>query len=342
MSELAREWFEGGSMFEWVPQEAMRRTERLNIFHAEFGDPDAPVVLLVHGFPTSSVDWHQVVKTLSENHRVCLLDFPGFGLSDKPKDESYTLTRDAELLDHYLREVVGAERGAVVAHDRGDSVSLALLRRCESGVSSFEITNLLLSNANIFLPMSNLTSFQRMILDPSSAPAVLEAITPEALATGMGMTTYTPIRGLDDPSIRAMADMFAANDGTKVLHDTIQYLVERSENETMWLDALAQSSVPTTLVWGIYDTVSPMRVANYVWQTYLSRKPGDNSFWILPRANHYLQEDQPEQFAAVVDAALAGRIDVAPGPMSDEPGAALFVDRSREGLPSAKDALAGL
>ena len=95
----------------------------------------------------------------------------------------------------------------------------------------------------MFLPLSNLTDFQRLVLDPATAPAVLEAITPEAMAVGMGMATFTPARGLDDPAIEALADTFEANDGTAVVHDTIQYLVERSEHETEWLDALARSPV---------------------------------------------------------------------------------------------------
>jgi pimeloyl-ACP methyl ester carboxylesterase len=296
---------------------------------------------LVHGFPTSSIDWFEVVEPLSEHHRVCLVDFPGFGFSDKPKDEHYTLTRDAELLDYYLGEILHATRGAVVAHDRGHSVALAFLARCAGGTSSFDITNLVLSNANVFLPLSNLTGFQRLVLDPATAPAVLESLTPEALANGMGMMTFTPSRTIDDPSIQALADTFAVNDGTAVVHDTIQYLVQRSEHETEWLDVLTASSIPTTLVWGLYDTVSPIRVANYVWLNHLVHKPGANTFWILPRANHYLQEDQPEQFVAVVEAALSGNANPPPGPISEEPGAALFVDHSRVEMPSAKEALAG-
>jgi pimeloyl-ACP methyl ester carboxylesterase len=341
LGDRARAWLDAGSWFEWAPSEPMAHTERLRIFHAERGAPDAPVLLLVHGFPTCSIDWYDVVDALSERHRVCLLDFPGFGFSDKPTDERYTLTRDAALLDHYLREVLGASSGVVVSHDRGDSVALALLDRCTSGTSSFEITNLVLSNANVFLPLSNLTNFQRQVLDPATWPAVHEVLTPQMLAVGMGQTTFTPARGLDDPAVQALADTFGASDGISVLHDTIQYLVQRSEHETEWLDVLAGSTVPTALVWGLYDTVSPIRVAQYVWLTYLARKAGDNTFWVLPRANHYLQHDQPEAFVAVVEAVLAGAGTVEPGPLSDEVGAPLFVDRSRPELPAAKDVLAG-
>ena len=118
----AQDWLSRGEYFEWDPGDG---AAPVRVFHIEAGAADAPPLLLVHGFPTSSIDWYDVAGPLSAEHRVCVLDLPGFGFSDKPKDESYTVSRDAELLEHYLLEVVGATRGAVVAHDRGDSVALA-------------------------------------------------------------------------------------------------------------------------------------------------------------------------------------------------------------------------
>lgn len=336
----AKEWLDQGSFFEWVPGEPLRGAESLKIFHAEFGEADAPILLLVHGFPTSSIDWYDVVGTLQREHRVCVLDFPGFGFSDKPTGESYTLVRDAELVDHYLGEVLGARAGAVVAHDRGDSVALNFAARCTSGESEFELSRLVLSNGNLFLPLSNLNPFQRLALDPATAPDVLAAATPEALAVGMAENTFTPKRTLEDPAIAALEQTFAYNDGLAVIHDTIQYLVERSENEEEWLEGLAGSDVPTTVIWGLYDVVSPLRVAAHIWNIYLATKPGDNELWILPRANHYLQHDQPDEFAEVVSRAVSGSTPDAPGPLSDQPDAPILVDRSREKLPSARDVLA--
>ena len=108
---------------------AAPRPSTLRIFHAEFGDPEAPLVLLLHGFPTSSVDWYDVVGPLSTDHRVCVLDFPGFGFSDKPKHAQYTLHRDCTLVEYYLNDVLDASAGVVIAHDRGDSVALGLRRK---------------------------------------------------------------------------------------------------------------------------------------------------------------------------------------------------------------------
>ncbi|MBV8984611.1 MAG: alpha/beta fold hydrolase [Acidimicrobiia bacterium] len=332
MDGRAQEWFDAGRYFRW---------QDLEIFHAEFGDPDAPLVALVHGFPTSSIDWYDVAPRLAVQRRVCVLDFPGFGFSDKPRDRPYTLVQDVDLLAYYLGEVIGADQGAVVAHDRGDSVALQFAARCDAGEAAFDIVHLVLSNGNMFLPLSNLTDFQRLVLHDDTARSVLDVVTPEGLAAGMGTTTFTPPRSSEDPAIAALAQTFAYNDGVAVVHDTIQYLVERSENEEQWLSSLSGSAIPTTLLWGLCDTVSPPRVATYIWDTYVSTKPSTNELWFLPYANHYLQHDDPEGFVEVVTRVLDGRSPVAPGALSAEPRAPILVDRSRPELRSAADVLAG-
>jgi pimeloyl-ACP methyl ester carboxylesterase len=303
------------------------------------GEPDAPVVLLIHGWPTSSIDWFEVADLLSARFRVCALDFPGYGFSDKPQGWGYSLARDAELVEFYLSEVVGAESAVVVGHDRGDSVALIHAGRCAEGRSGVRLDHLVLSNANIFLPLSNLTGAQRQILDSSSGPAVLAALTPTQLAEAMGASTFTPPRKAGDPEVEALAVTFAHADGVKVLHETIQYLVERSKDEQAWLSALAEAPFPRTLIWGVYDTVSPPRVAAYVWHVYLMLKGAGNRLYFIPDANHYLQCDRPGAFVETLLHALEPTDGQQPGPLKPEPAAPLLVDASRERLPTAADLL---
>jgi pimeloyl-ACP methyl ester carboxylesterase len=344
MSPRADAWRARGAYFSWQPPDTSAAS--VDVFHVEVGDPDAPVLLLVHGFPTSSIDWVDVAAGLEGRFRVCTLDFPGYGFSDKPRGWGYSLARDAQLLEHYLDHVVGADTAVVVAHDRGASVALLFaIQRAEreSGSALESLQHLVLSNGNIFLPLSNLTDFQRLVLDPHSADQVLAATTPELLADGLGANTFTPPRRSPDPEIDVLAATFAHDDGVKVLHETIQYLVERSQHEEAWLQRLAESTVPTTIVWGLDDTVSPPRVAAHVWNRFLMTKPGRNSLYFLPGANHYLQVDRPDAFVAIVLHALdasAGEVAPEPGPISSEPGAPLLVDVSRAQLPSAADVLA--
>lgn len=333
-------WRQRGGYFTWEPPDGAAAPVR--VFHGESGPTDAPVLLLVHGFPTCSVDWFALTGVLEERFRVCCLDFPGYGFSDKPLGWGYSIGRDAALLEFYVGEILGAESLVVMAHDRGSSVALnyALTQASPSpGSGAARVEHLVLTNGNIFLPLSNLTEFQRTVLDPGRAPSVLEMISPALLAAGMGSTTFSPPRSAEDDDVQALQATFAHADGTKVLHETIQYLVERAVHEREWLEALSRTDLPTTVVWGLEDTISPPRVVSHVWEHYLARKPGRNRLYFVPGANHYLQCDRPDALAAALLHTLDASSAAQPGPIGAEPGSALLVDESRPELPAATDVL---
>jgi pimeloyl-ACP methyl ester carboxylesterase len=299
-------------------------------------------VLLVHGFPTSSIDWAAVTDLLQDRFRICTLDFPGYGFSDKPKGWGYSLDRDAELLDYYVRDIVGAESALVIGHDRGSSVALNYVLAQQARVRhapATRVEHLVLTNGNLYLPLSNLTEFQRRVLDSSTAPAVLDALTPSLLAAGMGQTMFSPPRAVDHPDVEALTETFAYADGVQVIHETIQYLFERAHHEREWLEALARTDIATTVLWGANDTVSPPRVANHIWHEYLMLKPGRNRFYLLTDANHYLQVDRSEGVVATLLHTLDASSNRSPGPISAEPEAPLLIDCSRPRLPAAIEVL---
>jgi len=335
----ADQWRSRGRYFSWRPTE--EDASSVEIFHVEIGDPDAPLLLLIHGWPTSSIDWFDVADQLSASFRVCALDFPGYGFSDKPPGWGYSVTRDEELIEYYMAEVIGAEAGVVVAHDRGDSVALLHAARCAEGRSAARFEHLVLSNGNVFLPLANLTAVQRRILDTQSGPQIVAGLTPSRLAEGLGASTFTPPRTAGDPEVAALAATFAHADGIRVLPETIQYLVERSQNEEAWLTALAEAPFPVTVIWGLCDTISPPRVASYVWHEYLMLRTSGNRLYFIPDANHYLQVDRPDAFVKVLLHALDTAGGQEPGALEAERGAPLLVDSSREQLPSAGDQLRG-
>jgi pimeloyl-ACP methyl ester carboxylesterase len=201
------------------------------------------------------------------------------------------------------------------------------------------VKHLVLTNGNIFLPLSNLTDFQRMVLDGSAAPAVLATLTPAQLAAAMGLTTFSPPRPAEHDDVAALTDTFAHADGVKVLHETIQYLAERAEHEQEWLERLSTSPVPTTVIWGLLDAIAPLRVAARVWNEFLMLKPGPNRFYIVPGANHYLQVDQPEGVAAAFLHAEGPDAVPSPGRIGSGDFSPILVDWSRPELPGAAQVL---
>ena len=326
--DIFDEWRSGGTEIRWQSSTAVNNGAEVNVFTRRCGTPQAPALVCVHGFPTSSIDYFALTRELAADFDIYLLDFPGYGLSDKPSAPYvYSLYDDARLLIHAITNVWQLENYTMLTHDRGTSVGMITLSMFPGQQPASPPTEVILTNANIYLPLANLTGFQRALLDPTVARSTARATTPEMLAAGMGVTTFMPRRDPADPEIAALAQCFAHNDGIAVLPDTIQYLNERAADETSWLQALSTNEVNTTLVWGLHDSVSPVRVANYVWQEFLRGKPGLNRYWILPTADHYLQCDAPAQLAQVVRLTTAAE-PISLGTLDDRPDGAVLVDQT--------------
>ena len=297
------------------------------MFSRRCGTPGAPALVLVHGFPTSSIDYFALARELSSDFDMFLLDFPGHGLSDKPPEPYvYSLYDDARLLAHAITEVWKLTEYRMLTHDRGSSVGMIALGMLAAEDPPALPIDAIVTNANIFLPLSNLTVWQTALLDTATARATAAATTPETLAAGLGVTTFMPRRTPEDPEIAALAKCFAHNDGIRVMPDLIQYLNERAADETGWLEALSESKVNTTVVWGLHDNVSPVRVPNYVWQRYLKHKPGRNRYWVVPSADHYLQCDAPRQLAQIVRLTAKGE-DIPLQTLGNQPDGAVLVDQ---------------
>lgn len=326
--DIFAEWQNGGVELRWRSTRAANDGREVSVFSRRCGTPGAPALVLVHGFPTSSIDYYALTRELGAEFDIHLLDFPGYGLSDKPPEPYiYSLYDDARLLVHTITQVWGLSDYRMLTHDRGSSVGIIALSMLAAEQPPALPVDLFLTNANIYLPLSNLTAFQTALLDPATARATAAEVTPEMLAAGMGAATFMPRRTLDDPEIAALAKCFAHNDGTRVLPDTIQYLNERAADESSWLQALSKSPVNTTVVWGLHDNIAPLRVPNHVWQTYLKDKPGRNRYWVLPNADHYLQCDAPAQLAQIVRLTTRGE-EIALQTLGDEPAGAVLVDQS--------------
>jgi pimeloyl-ACP methyl ester carboxylesterase len=101
--------------------------DRIKIFYREAGRADAPALLLLHGFPTSSHMFRNLIPLLADRFRVIAPDLPGFGFSDAPDTDSFTYTFDrlADVIDRFTDEV-GLLRYAVYVFDYGAPVGFRL------------------------------------------------------------------------------------------------------------------------------------------------------------------------------------------------------------------------
>ena len=297
-SDLARNWYQGGDYFEWTSTTEDNNAAKVNVFYRTWGDESKPKLVLIHGFPNSSFDYYKMIPSLAGEYHIAALDFPGSGFSDKPLDGyNYMLAENAEIVDHFVREVVGFDDFALFTHDRGVSIGLAFLGNyLDHPNPGYTVNYHFLSNSGMFLPLANLVPFQLSLLDADAGERMIQA------------RSAQPRRTEGEPESLAFSDIFAFNQGNISLLYVGRYLLERQVNETRWLENLPRSPVPVAYLWGLTDNVNPIRIPNYVWDTYLNDRESESSFWILPTAGHYPQRDNPEEVAKIVRMALTGQI----------------------------------
>jgi pimeloyl-ACP methyl ester carboxylesterase len=118
-----------------------------NIFYREAGSKDAPVLLLLHGFPTASHMFRDLIPQLSNQVRLVAPDLPGFGQSDMPERTkfSYTFDNIARSIDRFT-EVIGLGRFAIYVFDYGAPTGLRLAMRHPE-----RITAIISQNGNAYV-----------------------------------------------------------------------------------------------------------------------------------------------------------------------------------------------
>lgn len=113
--------------YQTISVNSRRSGEPLNIFYREAGQSDAPAILLLHGFPTSSHQYRGLIDHLSDKYRVIAPDLPGFGFSDAPDAERFGYTFDhlAEIIESFT-DAISLSRYALYVFDYGAPVGFRL------------------------------------------------------------------------------------------------------------------------------------------------------------------------------------------------------------------------
>ena len=122
------------------------RVDDVGIFYREAGPKDAPTIVLLHGFPSSSREFDTLIPLLATHYRLIALDLPGFGHSDAPPPSNYSYTFDhlAKTIDDLLG-VLKLERYTLYLHDYGAPVGFRIMMRHPE-----RLHGLIIQNGNIY------------------------------------------------------------------------------------------------------------------------------------------------------------------------------------------------
>jgi pimeloyl-ACP methyl ester carboxylesterase len=231
---------------------------RIHVF--ERGGRD-PLLLFLHGFPSSSYDWRALLE-LETERAVLAPDFLGFGLSDKPRDHNYTLHWQADLVEELVRRQRDRRPVCIVAHDMGTSVATELMARDLEGSLDMELTGALLLNGSMVQDAASPTLGQRLLR--SAVGPLFSRLSSERFFRQQFGSIFSPGHPLTDEEAEDQWALVCAAGGRTIAHKTIRYMEERFRHAERWHGALTNWPKPLSLAWGMLDPVATERVLDAV------------------------------------------------------------------------------
>lgn len=262
------------------------RTSAGEISFRELGDPEAPAVVLLHGFPTSSHLWRSLAPMLAPMLRVLVPDLVGAGDSDKPSDAPLHLPAQARYLTEWL-DALGIDRVAAVGHGVGGG--LAQLLALEGRAAT-----MVLIDAAAFDAWPSEAAREAQAHAPSEDPALVAAAIRTAFELGTrreGRRTETDLAEYTRP--------FAGAEGARAFSRWLLALDGRGLPDA---EALGRLEVPTLVLWGEDDPFLPAAMAERLGEALPMA-----SVALLPGCGHFLPEEAPETIGPLIAEYLRSR-----------------------------------
>ncbi len=267
-----------------APELRTIEVDGLRIAYRELGQ--GPPVLLLHGWPTSSYLWRDVMAPISRANRVIAIDLPGFGGSDKPLGADYGFDFHTGVLDGALAGL-GVEEVAIGVHDLGGPIGLDWARR-----NPDRVTGLALLNTLVYPGFSEAVL---AFVDACAKPETRKVLTsPEGLEAAMRLGLADPA-SLSDEALAAVRAPFVDQGARTALADAGKGLDPAGfEPIASWLPSI---EVPVRVVYGERDGILP-EIA-----TTMERLAGDvpqAQLTALSECGHFLQEEAGEQIGELL------------------------------------------
>ncbi len=259
--------------------------------YLDIGPRDGPVVLLVHGLPTSSWIYRHIAYDLAERgFRVIAPDLPGFGASDKPCDaDTYRADLQAARL-FTLMDFLGIDVWTQVCHDLGGFWTWEMLADQPERIEKLVILNTTAYRSGFH----HRRAVQVALLDGPLGPLLLRLLRHPHM--GPHVLKFAMHRFIGDPDL--LTDTVLAgywlplHEGADFpLHVFANSLDQHLADLPRYADAVRHSGIPAMIIWGAEDPVMNVRRIPQQFVVDLAIPP--ERVIILPDAGHFLMEDEP-------------------------------------------------
>lgn len=247
---------------------------------------DRPCLLLLHGFPTSSWDFHKIWEGLAKHFNLITLDFIGFGYSDKPINYKYNIQDQVNIVESLLKHLnIGTT--TILAHDYAVSVTQELIaRQKERELNQF--SKAIFLNGGLFPETHHARPIQKLLLSPIGKWVNL-LLTKNSLRKSFDKI-FGPQTKASAKEIDEFYDLILHNNGKNIFYKLIGYINDRKINSDRWLEAIIKPYIENLLINGPEDPVS----GRHLGKRY-EELSGKNDVIYLEGIGHYPHTEAPQE-----------------------------------------------
>lgn len=228
------------------------QVDGLDVFYREAGPQEGPVILLLHGFPSSSRMYEPLLQRLSDSYRLIAPDLPGFGHSSAPDPGLFNYTFDhlAEVILGFVRQL-NLQRYVLFVQDYGGPIGMRLAQAMPERVAGLVVQNAVAHEEGLGPLWATRRAFWR---DRAAYEAALRANFFSPGATRLRHVGTSPHPEHFDPDLWTDELAFLARSGQHEIQTDLFYDYQSNVAAyPAWQSWLREHTPPTLVVWGRYD-----------------------------------------------------------------------------------------
>lgn len=272
----------------------------LDIFYREAGPRDAPVILLLHGFPSSSRMYETLMPLLAQNYRLIAPDYPGFGHSSAPSPSAFEYTFDhlAKVMLHFT-DALDLKRYTLVMQDYGGPVGFRLALADPQRIDALVVQNAVAHEAGLGPLWQTRRAFWN---DRATHEAALRTNLLSFEATRLRHVGRSPNPDRYDPDSWTDEFAFLSRPGQIDIQTELFYDYRTNvERYPVWQRYLDERQPPMLVIWGKYDPSFEVAGAH----AYRDNVPGAEVHML--EGGHFVLDEAVDQVAALMNQFLAAR-----------------------------------
>lgn len=277
---------------EWYHSAESATFDDLQLTYRKEGS--GPLLLCIHGFPSSSFDFEKLWHDLVDHFTVLAPDLIGLGMSSKPR-RPISIRLQADMIEALIVSLQPSDHPDVhiLAHDLGDTIAQELLARQLDGSAQVRWKSCILLNGGIFPETHRPLLVQKLLISPMGG-LLARFMTRRTFSKQM-LRIFSKEHPPEESFINGTWQLIISDHGKQAIPRLIRYMEERRKNRTRWVGALQGLEIPLRLINGTQDPISGAHAAD----RFEELIPNPDVVRI-PDAGHYPHVETPEKVWAAI------------------------------------------